>query len=179
LRLRGRGSGCLTLGLLRVLSIPAPDGPVVGSAVFLALEVEAGDRLKDFQPVAGITTDLDLRAGRSKRVEGLVEQVAHHASLRLVASGTDVADGQVVVDTHVAFDETRQLPVMCRSVIALQDKNVATRRGTPIALAAALVVGMSQRTPDRLPQRSGVVDLGSSDAISQTTFFHGASCGTA
>jgi hypothetical protein len=68
---------------------------------------------------------------------------------------------------------------MCRSVIALQDKNVATRRGTPIALAAALVVGMSQRTPDRLPQRSGVVDLGSSDAISQTTFFHGASCGTA
>src|SRR5579859_4153019 len=179
LGLRRCGSRSLLLSFFGVLPIPAPDGPVVRATILLAFQIEAGDRLKDLQPVAGIPTDLDLGARGPKGVEGLVEQVAHHASLWLGAGRADTADREVVVDPHVAFDEASQSPGLGRPVVAFQDENVPTRRGAPIALAAALVVGVSQGAADRFPQRRGVVDLGGANAISQTTFFHGACCRTA
>jgi hypothetical protein len=177
--LRSRRARCLALGFFGVLAIPAPDGPVVRAAVLLALEVEARDGLKDLQPVAGITTNLDLRARWAKRVEGLVEQIAHHARLWLIASRTNVADRQVVVHAHMALDEASQLPVLGRSIVVFEDEDVAACRGPTIALAAALVVRVGQRTADRFAQRHGVVHLGGADAICQTTFFHGACCRTA
>jgi len=149
------------------------------AAVLFALEIKAGDRLKDFQPVAGIATDFDLRARGSKRVERLIEQVPHHGLLWLIASRTDITDRQVVVHPHMALDEAGQLPVVGGSVVVLQDEDVPPRGGAPVTLAAALVVGMSEGASDRVAQRQGVACLGSSDAISQPTFFHGASCRTA
>jgi hypothetical protein len=83
------------LGLLSFfgpLTIPAPDRPVVGAAVLLALEVETRDRLEDLEPGAGVAADLDLRLDWPKRVERLVQQVAHDARLWLIPGRTDVTN---------------------------------------------------------------------------------------
>jgi hypothetical protein len=83
------------LGLLSFfgpLAIPAPDRPVVGAAVLLAFEVETRDRLEDLEPGAGVAANLDLRLDRPKRVERLVEQVAHDAGLWLIPRSTDVTN---------------------------------------------------------------------------------------
>jgi hypothetical protein len=117
----------------------------VWPAVLLAFEIEARDSLEDLQPGVRITANLDLRLQRSKRVERLIEQVAHDAGLWLIASCANVTDGQVVVHAQVTLDETRDLPLLGRAVVALQDKDVAAGSGPAVALAATLVVGMSQR----------------------------------
>ena len=44
----------------------------------------------------------------------------------------------------MALDETRDVPMLSRAVVVLQDEDVATRGGAGIALAATLMVGMRQ-----------------------------------
>jgi hypothetical protein len=120
----------------------------VRSTVFLALEMETWDAPKYLQPDCRVTTDLDLRFDGSIRVEGLIEQIAYDACLGLVAGRADVVDGQVVVDTHVALDETGHLPVVAGAVEALEDQDVAAAGGAAIALASALVVWMREGGAD-------------------------------
>ena len=150
-RSRRRGAGGALAAAARwrrrrgLLAIPAPDGPVVRATILLALEVEARDAAEDIEPGGGVASNLDLRLDGPERVECLVEQVAHDAGLRLVAGGADVANRQVVVDAHVALDETGHLPVMRGAIEALEDEDVTAAGGAAIALAAALVIGMRQR----------------------------------
>jgi hypothetical protein len=151
----------------------------VGSAVLLAFEVEARNRAEDLLPVAGVATDLDLRLDGFERVECLIQQVAHDAGLRLIASRAHVTNRQVVVHAHVAFDETCHLPVVSSPIVALEDEDVAAAGGTPITFATAFVIGMGERCGDGIAQRRGVGCLGRANAIRQTSFFHGASCRTA
>jgi hypothetical protein len=80
------------LSLFGALPIPAPDRPVVRATVLLAFEVETGDRLKDVEPGTRVAADLDLRLDRPKRVERLVEQVAHDAGLWLIPSRAHVTN---------------------------------------------------------------------------------------
>jgi hypothetical protein len=117
---------CCLLCFAGVLAVPAPDGPVVGPAVLLALQVEAGDAAEDVQPVIRVAADLDLRASGSKRIEGLVEQVPHNAGLGLVAGCPNVTDRQVIVNTHVAFDEAGHIPFVCLPIVALEDQDIAS-----------------------------------------------------
>jgi hypothetical protein len=116
----------------------------VWPAVLLAFEIEAGDSLEDLQPGIRVAADLDLRFNRSKRVERLIEQITHNAGLWLIARRADITNGQVVIHAQVALDETGDLPVLARPVIALQDENVAAGGTAAVAFAAALVVGMGQ-----------------------------------
>jgi len=113
------------LGFAGVLAVPAPDGPVVRPAVLLALEVEAGDAAEDVKPGARIAADLDLRAHGSKRIEGLIEKVTHHAGLRLFAGGPNVTNRQVIVNTHVAFDEAGHVPLVRLPIVAFEDQDIA------------------------------------------------------
>src|SRR5207253_9728903 len=78
-------------------TIPAPDGPVMRAAILLTYDVAAGNTTKNVQPRRRVAADLDLRLDGSKRVEGLVQQVAHHACLRHVAGRPDVAHREIVV----------------------------------------------------------------------------------
>src|SRR6266498_57110 len=110
--------------------VPAPDGPVVRAAVFLAFEVEARDGAEDVEPGAGVSSDFDLSLDRSERVEGLIKEVAHHTGLRLIAGGADVADAEVVVHAHVALDEAGDLPFMSLSIVAFEDQDVASAGGS-------------------------------------------------
>jgi len=64
----------------------------VGPTVFLTFEVEARDSLENFEPGLRVAANFDLRLERSKRVERLVEQVAHDAGLWLISSRTDAPD---------------------------------------------------------------------------------------
>jgi hypothetical protein len=149
------------------------------AAVFLAFEVEARDIAKDVQPDRRIATNLDLRLDRTKRVERLIEQVAHHAGRWLIAGRADIAYRQVVVDAHVALDKTSHLPVLGSAVIAFEDEDVAAAGSATVALAAALAAWMGEGRANSIPKRSGVAGLGGADAIGQTSFFHSASCRTA
>jgi hypothetical protein len=167
------------LGFLGTLSIPTPDRPIVWATIFLAFEIEARNRLKDLQPRGGVAPDLDLRFNWSKRVECLIEQIAHDAGLWLIARRANVTDRQVVVHAHVAFDEPGDVPMLGCAVVALEDEDVAARRGAGIALTPPLVVGVGEGRTDRVTQRRGVRCFGRTDAISQTSFFHSASCRTA
>jgi hypothetical protein len=142
------------------------------TTVFFAFAIEAGDCLKDLQPVGRVASNLDLRASGSKRIERLIEQVAHDTSLWLIADRTDVAYGQVVVHTHVALEEASDLPIVSCAVVVLEDEDVASARGALITLPAAMMIGMRQRTSDRIAQRLGIAGLGSADAVGQTSFFH-------
>jgi hypothetical protein len=117
----------------------------VRTAVLLAFEVEARDGLENFEPGISIAADLDLRLDRSERVERLIEQVAHDAGLWLISSRADVTDGQIIVHTHVALDETSHVPVLGGAIVALQNEDVAARRGAAVAFAAALMVGVRER----------------------------------
>jgi hypothetical protein len=139
--------------LARSLPIPAPDRPVVRATIFLAFQIEARNVAKDLQPGRRIPSDLDLRFDRSERVDRLVEEVAHHAVLRLGAGGADIANGQVVVHAHVALDEASHLPVVRRAIVVFEDQDVAATGGASIAFAPTLVVRVSQGRTDRFAQR--------------------------
>ena len=132
------------LGFTGALAVPAPDRPVVRTAVFLAFEVEAWDGLENLEPGVSVAADFDLRLERSKRIERLIEQVAHDTGLWLIPSCADITDGQIIVHAHVALDETRDLPIVASAVVTLQDEDVAARRGAAVAFAAALVVGVGE-----------------------------------
>ncbi len=109
----------------------------------------------------------------------MIEQVTHDTRLWLVASGANITDGQIVVHTQVAFDEARDLPVLARPIIALEDEDVAARRGASVARAPTLVVGVGERRTDGTAQRQRITGLGRADPIRQTSFFHSASRSTA
>ena len=111
-----------TLGVGGVLAIPEPDGPVMRTAILLTVEVKARDAAEDIEPCAGIAADLDLGGDGLVGVEGLVEQVTDDRGLGLVARGADVANRQVVVDAHMALDETGDLPFMRGAIVALCSK---------------------------------------------------------
>ena len=149
------------------------------AAVLLTFDVEAGNTTKNVQPRRRVATDLDLRLDGSKRVECLVQQVAHHACLRHVAGCPDVADREVVVDAHVALDEASHLPVVRGAVVMLQDQDVAAAGGAGVALTPTLMIGVRQRGADGITQGLGVAGLGGADAIRQTRFFHDRSRRTA
>jgi hypothetical protein len=138
--------------------------------------MKAWNAAEDLEPGGRVAADLDLRLHWSVRVEGLVEQIAHHAGLRNVASRANVVDRQVVVHAQVALDEASHLPVVVGAVEAFEDEDVAAAGGTSIAFAVALVVGMSEGRPDGVPQCRGVTCLGSPDTVRQTSFFHAAPC---
>jgi hypothetical protein len=110
--------------------------------------METWDPPKYLQPGRRVAADFDLRFDGSKRVEGLVEQIAYDACLGLVAGRADVVDGQVVVDAQVALDETGHLPVVAGAVEALEDQDVAAAGRAAVALASALVVWMSEGGAD-------------------------------
>jgi hypothetical protein len=149
------------------------------AAILLAFQIKARDVPKNVEPRGRVAADLDLRFDRSIRVEGLLEQIAHHARLRHVARGADVVDGEVVVDAHVALDEAGHLPIVGGAVEMFEDQDVPATCSSAVALAAALVVWMRQRGADGLTQSGGVARLGRADAICQTSFFHAAPCRTA
>jgi hypothetical protein len=149
------------------------------STILFAFEEETWARPKDVEPGARVAPDLDLGLDGPKRVEGLVEQIAHHGCLRLITGRAHIADRQVVVNAHMTFDEARDLPIVTRAVVTLEDEDVATTRCATVAFASALVVGMGEGRADRVAQRLGVARLGSADAVGEPTFFHVASCRTA
>jgi hypothetical protein len=70
----------------------------VGSAVLLALEIEARNVAEDLEPRARIAANLDLRLARPKRIERLVEQIAHDARLWPVTRCANIVDRQVIVN---------------------------------------------------------------------------------
>lgn len=148
----------------------------MGPTILFALEVEAWNATKNFQPRCRVAPDFDLRLHRAKRVECLVQQVTHDARLRRVASGADVVDRQVIVDTHVAFDEAGHLPRLSGAIEALQQQDIAAASRAAIALAMALLIRMCQGGADGSAQRRGVARLGSPDTVRQTSFFHAAAC---
>jgi hypothetical protein len=120
------------------------------SAVLLAFQMETWDIAEDVQPGGRVATDLDLRLDGPKRVECLVEQVAHHADLWLVAAGADVVDRQIVIDTQVALDEASHVPVMRRAIETLEDEDVTAAGRAAVALAVPLLIGVSQRRADAI-----------------------------
>jgi hypothetical protein len=163
----------------RVLTIPAPDRPVVRAAVLLALQIEAGDGAEDVEPGACVATDFDLGFDRAERVERLIEEIAHHAGLRFVAGGADVADAEVVVDAHVALDKSGDLPIMGWPIVTFEHEDVAAAGGAGVALATPLVIGVRERGADRIAELLSVVRLSGANAVGETSFFHGASRPTA
>jgi hypothetical protein len=138
--------------------------------------MKARDAAKDVQPRRRVAANFDLRLGWTKRIEGLVQQIAHHARLGNVASRADIVDRQVVVDAQVALDEASHLPVVAGAVEAFEDQDVAAAGGTPIAFAVALIIRMSEGGPNGVAQCRGVTCLGSPDTVRQTSFFHAAPC---
>jgi len=88
-------------------------------------------------------------------------------------------DRQVIVHAHVALDKAGHLPIVSCAVEALQDQDVATTGCATIALATATLLWMGQRRSNRIAQPGGVIRLGRSDAVGQTSFFHADSCRTA
>jgi hypothetical protein len=149
------------------------------AAIFLAFEIEAGDVAEDVQPDRRVAPNLDLRFDRAKRVERLVEQIAHDTSLRFVAGRPDIANRQVVVHAHVALDKTSHLPVLGGAVVAFEDEDVAPAGSPGVTLAPTLVIRMREGRANSIPKRDGVAGLGGADAIGQTSFFHSASRRTA
>jgi hypothetical protein len=151
----------------------------VRPSVLFALEVKARNVAKDVEPDGRVATDLDLRLDRSKRVERLIQQIAHDAGLGLLARGADVVDGQVVVHPQVALDESGDLPLVGGAIESLEDEDVAAAGGAAIAFAAALLIGVGQSCADSVAQGRGVIRIGGADAVRQTSLFHGASRRTA
>jgi hypothetical protein len=149
------------------------------AAILLAFEVKARNIAKNVEPDRRIATNLDLRLDRTKRVERLIEQVAHHAGRWLIAGRADIAYREVVVHAHVALDKTGHLPVLDSAVIAFEDEDVAAAGSPTVAFPPTLVVWMGEGRANAIPKRSSVAGLGGADAIGQTSFFHSASCRTA
>jgi hypothetical protein len=145
------------------------------AAILLALHVETGNGAEDVQPRVGIAAYLDLRFDRPEGVESLVEQVPHNARLRLITGGANIADRQVIVHSHVAFDEAGDLPIVSRAIVALENEDVTTTGGPPITLAVPLLIRVGEGRADRITQRRRIAGLGGTDAVRQTGFFH---CGS-
>ena len=80
--------------------------------ILFAFEVEAWNGAENLEPGGRVAADFDLRASRSKRIECLIQQIAHDAGLRLIPGRANVPNREVVVDTHVALDEAGHLPVL-------------------------------------------------------------------
>jgi hypothetical protein len=179
LRLLRPGALGLAFIVTSALSIPAPDRPIVGAAVLLTFQMEPRDGPEDLQPGRGIAADFDLWLDRTKRVERLIEQVAHDPCLWLISGGANIADWQIIVNSQVALDEAGDLPVLAGAIVALEDEDVAAACGAGIALAPTLVIGVRQSRADRVMQRLRVAGFGGSDAVRQTSFFHCASLWTA
>jgi hypothetical protein len=148
----------------------------VRPAILLAFQIKARNAAKNLQPWSRVTADLDLRLNRSIRVEGLIQQVAHHTGLRRVAGGADVMDGQVVVHAHVALDESGHLPCLGGSVETLQEQDVTAAGGAAVTLSMALIVRVRQGGADGVTQCRGVARLGSPDTVRQTFLSHAALC---
>ena len=148
-------------------------------SILLALEVEARDGTENLEPGRSVAPNFDLRFDWPKRVDCLIEQIPHDARLRLIPRGPDIANRQVIVNAHVTLDEAGHMPRLRRSVEAFEDEDVAAAGGAPIALATALMIGVSQRRTDPRAQRFNVACLGRADAICQTSFFHAGSRRTA
>jgi hypothetical protein len=123
----------------------------VRAAVLLALEIKAGNALEQLQPDSRVAPDLDLRLDRSEGIEGLIQQVAHDAGLWLITGRAHVADRQIVVHAHVTLDETRHLPVVGGTVVALEHEDVAPSGSAAVALAFALVIGVREGRADGVP----------------------------
>jgi hypothetical protein len=151
----------------------------VRPAIFLAFEIEAWHAAEDVEPGRGIAADFDLSFLWAERVEGLIEQIAHHAGLWFLAGGADIADRQVVVDAHVALHEASHLPRMPGAIVAFEDEDVAAACRADVAFAFALTIGMGEGGTDGVSERRSIRGLGRADAIGQTSLFHGASCRTA
>lgn len=149
------------------------------SSVFFTLDIKARNTSKDLEPCGRVATNLDLRLSRAKGIERLVEQVADDSGLWLVARGANVVDREIVVDPHMALDETGHLPLLAGAIEALQDENVTAAGRPTVAFTVARLVRVSQRCADRLAERSGVRGLGGADTVSQTSFFHGTPSRTA
>jgi hypothetical protein len=137
--------------------------------------VEAGNRAEDVQPRVCVAANLDLRFDRSKGVEGLVEQIPHDARLWLITRGANIANRQVIVHSHVAFDKASDLPIMSRAIVALENEDVAATGGPPITLAVPLLIRVGEGRADRIAQRRRIAGLGGTNAVRQTGFFH---CGS-
>jgi hypothetical protein len=148
----------------------------VRSAVLLAFEIEARNAAKDLQPQCRVAADLNLRLDWSERVEGLVEQVAHHAGLGCLTCGADVMDRQVVVHAHVALDEASHLPRLIWTIEMLQQEDVTAAGGPAVAFAMALIVWVREGGADGVTKRRGVTRLGRPDTVRQTFFSHAAPC---
>ncbi len=163
---------CRAFVFARLLAIPVPDGPVVWPTVFFAFEAKTRNPAKDLEPGCGVAADLDLRLNRAKRVERLVEQVAHHARLGSIVSCSDIVDREVVVNPQVALDETRHLPRLASAVEVLQNENVAAAGGPTIAFAPTLLVRVRQRRADCVAQCRGILRAGGPDTVRETSLFH-------
>jgi hypothetical protein len=135
------------------------------AAILLAFEEPAGNAAEDLQPGAGVAADLDLRRRRAEGVKRLVQQVADHSSLGRVTMRAHVADGKVVVDAHVALDETCHVPGMPLAIVALEHQQVTPAGGAAVAFAPALVVRMGQRGADLGAQRGSIARLGRANAV--------------
>jgi hypothetical protein len=122
----------------------------VRSAILLALEVEARNVAKDFEPRGRVTPNLDLRLDGSKRVERLLEQIAHDACLGFVAGRANIVDRQVIVNPQVALDKAGDLPIVVGAVEALEDENVAAAGSAAVTLAATLMVRMREGAADSI-----------------------------
>jgi hypothetical protein len=151
----------------------------MGSAVLLTFEVEARNVAEDVEPGGRVATNLDLRLDGPKRVERLVEQIAHNAGLWRVARRTHIVDRQVIVNPKMALDKAGHLPLLRGPVEALEHQDVAAAGGAAIAFATPLPIGMGERSVDSVTQGRGVARLSRTDAVGQTSFFHGAPCRTA
>jgi len=145
----------------------------MGTAVLLTFDIEAGNCAEDVQPCARVATDLDLGLERSEGIERLVQQVAHHARLRLVTGRADVSDTEIIVYAHMALDEAGDLPIMGLSIVALEDEDVATAGGASVTFAAALMIGVGEGGADGLAEFLGVAGLSRAHAIGETSLFHG------
>jgi hypothetical protein len=169
----------LALGIASVLAIPAPDRPVMRATVLFALQIKARDVAENVQPVAGVASNFDLCRNGTERVDRLIQQIADNPVLGLVARGADIANRQVVVDPHMAFDESSDLPVVCGAIVPLENEDVAAAGCAAIAFPSALMVWVGQGRADGVAQDGRIASLSGSDAIGQTSFFHGASLRTA
>jgi hypothetical protein len=149
------------------------------ATVLLAFKIKAWRGAEDVQPGTSVAPDFDLGFDRLERIEGLVEQIAYDGGLRLVAGGADIADRQVVVDAHVALDEARDLPIVRRPVVALEDEDVTAAGGATVALAPSLAIGMGERAANGVAQRLCVARLRGAHSVREPSFFHVASCRTA
>jgi hypothetical protein len=79
----------------------------------------------------------------------------------------------------VALDKAGHLPLLLRAVESFEHQDVTAAGGATVAFATPLLIGVGESGTDRVTQSRGVASLGRTDAVRQTSFFHGAPCRTA